>query len=1193
MKGSLAMKKIVLLSFISLLAAHLSAGDYNWTGAGGDSAWTNRDNWAEGAVPAKGNGNRAVFEVEGSLNVKGLSPELPSSFIVKSGDVVLEGYSPRYSSNGEKDSTPMVFDVAEGSSLLFSNRLERGKSAMNVTKTGSGVLKLMGACGVDSGFPPLGVVDVKEGEIEFSTSNDNWLFYCTNLVVRKDAVFNCRKNNGIRHKKAVEYPCLVEVEEGGLLKLVGGSTAMTVSALAGNGTVQFSGTSSTLVKLTPHSRLTSCVFGGNFLPTGKAKVELNAESTGVQIIGSKNSFGDIYHLIADGNNLAFAPDAGGEFSLSRLQIRPGTRLKLEDTLGNPVKVIVSGTDAVQTCGSGSISFSSERTVLGDALQHSGALSMSKAVTFGDGTAADNDADLSTISSISQTGGDASAIFNNAGDCELTVRNITLPSLKFLTPNKVDFNGGLFSAAHAANSYDTTTTLRTPDGMELIDANGTATVRQRSGNVYVKKTIPGRYELLGGKLSIASSVKPYSELITAHMFLNGGTLAFNKRGAQYEFTPFNTEDGYLFDVTVGEKGVVLEDEEVFNSTGSIALGVPFKTGAGEGRTDGGVVQKTRLAIRLSIPMSITGPYRLQDGHLGISSGCDLESTPAALGSGDTVVGNAMLYFDHMNYKTRTSKSRTLALASGAGAKLVAAGSALLYFTPNSSDAAQHMTAGSLGRERGGVLFLADSNSSSFDGTANSSSLKFTETIPANRACGISSVPVIVADAGINADNYRSSGSRLTFASLADDGYVKRFKNVKSDFSGGAASVVSIVDRTTVKASDDLKAGALHISHSEFKLSAGGRIGIGDGVNPGMLLFETPSLSGTGTIDFGGAEGVIAVNSLGKGSNLTVPFAIEGRDGISFVATPWTAYHRMYLGGKANWDGDTVINSTWVDPMDNQTLGDKVVIGAGKRCGGVLAFSKDVVFETDIEASGWGIQLGTYDVIHSAGAIVFEADAEVAGALKLVDEVRVLSSGADVRGTISGVVSGDRLSVYRGKGTLVLSGENTYSGGTLVRDSTLALCRAASAGTGGITLDNATLAFENSAPLVFANDVSGVGTVALKGTAPVLFRCDKSSLTAALDLCGTKQTFSEMPPFGIITNSLPQKATIALADGLGKVDWPDVELGGRISLAVGEGTILDLGGRTIEVFRLEIDTASRIVNGTVKEERPIGGMSIIVK
>ena len=31
------------------------------------------------------------------------------------------------------------------------------------------------------------------------------------------------------------------------------------------------------------------------------------------------------------------------------------------------------------------------------------------------------------------------------------------------------------------------------------------------------------------------------------------------------------------------------------------------------------------------------------------------------------------------------------------------------------------------------------------------------------------------------------------------------------------------------------------------------------------------------------------------------------------------------------------------------------------------------------------------------------------------------------------------------------------------------------------------------------------------------------------------------------------------------------------------MLDLGGRTIEAFSLEIDTASRIVNGTVKDEK----------
>ena len=230
---------------------------------------------------------------------------------------------------------------------------------------------------------------------------------------------------------------------------------------------------------------------------------------------------------------------------------------------------------------------------------------------------------------------------------------------------------------------------------------------------------------------------------------------------------------------------------------------------------------------------------------------------------------------------------------------------------------------------------------------------------------------------------------------------------------------------------------------------------------------------------------------------------------------------------------------------------------------------------------------------AAAVVFEDDATVTGSVKLTDDTRIIAKGSAVRGTISGVVSGDRLSVYRGSGTVVLAGANTYSGGTLVRQSSLALVRGDSAGTGDVTLDGGTLAFENGENATFTNTISGVGTVALRGSAPLLFRCDKSGLDAALDLCGTEQTFTEWPPFGSITNSLGRKATIALAGGLGRVEWPGFELGGKISLDVGAGTVLDLGGSTIEVYRLERGAADRIVNGTVNEQNPLRGMLLYIR
>ena len=79
-------------------------------------------------------------------------------------------------------------------------------------------------------------------------------------------------------------------------------------------------------------------------------------------------------------------------------------------------------------------------------------------------------------------------------------------------------------------------------------------------------------------------------------------------------------------------------------------------------------------------------------------------------------------------------------------------------------------------------------------------------------------------------------------------------------------------------------------------------------------------------------------------------------------------RINLTGAANWSGVTTVNALWLDPRNNASLGSKVVIGAGKQAGGTLTFSRPVTFTSDIEVSGWGVRLGTYDNIQSTAAIL---------------------------------------------------------------------------------------------------------------------------------------------------------------------------------------------------------------------------------
>ena len=80
------------------------------------------------------------------------------------------------------------------------------------------------------------------------------------------------------------------------------------------------------------------------------------------------------------------------------------------------------------------------------------------------------------------------------------------------------------------------------------------------------------------------------------------------------------------------------------------------------------------------------------------------------------------------------------------------------------------------------------------------------------------------------------------------------------------------------------------------------------------------------------------------------------------------------------------------------------------------------------------------------------------------------------TIGVVVSGTGSLVQLGSGTLTLTGNNTYTGGTTVSAGTLQLGNGGTSGsiTGNVT-DNGTLAFDRSDAVTFAGAISGAGSV----------------------------------------------------------------------------------------------------------------------
>ena len=85
------------------------------------------------------------------------------------------------------------------------------------------------------------------------------------------------------------------------------------------------------------------------------------------------------------------------------------------------------------------------------------------------------------------------------------------------------------------------------------------------------------------------------------------------------------------------------------------------------------------------------------------------------------------------------------------------------------------------------------------------------------------------------------------------------------------------------------------------------------------------------------------------------------------------------------------------------------------------------------------------------------------------------------TFGGVISGTGSVQQNGTGTTVLTGDNTYTGGTIINAGTLQLGNGGTAGSiTGNVIDNGILAFNRSDSFAFAGVISGSGIVQQNGT-----------------------------------------------------------------------------------------------------------------
>ncbi len=391
----------------------------------------------------------------------------------------------------------------------------------------------------------------------------------------------------------------------------------------------------------------------------------------------------------------------------------------------------------------------------------------------------------------------------------------------------------------------------------------------------------------------------------------------------------------------------------------------------------------------------------------------------------------------------------------------------------------------------------------------------------------------------------------FGNVADSGNLAFNRSDVVTFPGivsGSGTLTQAGTGTTILTAANTYAGSTAINAGTLQLGNGGTTGsiLGNVADNGTLAFDRSD-----TIIFPGViSGSGTVAQIGPGTT-TLNAANSYAGGTTFAAGTLVAGNNSALGSGALTVQPNAVGPTTLDNTATTSLANAVILSPSANL--IMAGSNALTLTGAISGAGSLTKDGSSllilasDNTYAGGTTINSGTLQIGngGATGTVGSGPVLDDGALVfnrSGTVlvPGAISGTGTLTQNGVagGTLILTGNNTYAGGTTIAAGTLQLGNGGTTGSIiGNVADNGTLAFDRSDTVTFTGVISGGGAVAQIGAGSTILTADSPYTGGTTVSAGTLVVGDPGHPAAALSGGGPiYVAPGATLGGFGSVTGP---------------------------------------------------------